>query len=89
MCLVAVVFSFKKKLNTFENKIYSLLIMLNICGVILDIASVEFVFAFGSNFFTVLVCKLYLLYLILYVLVFTIYALLICRKIETTEARIR
>lgn len=89
IALVTIVFYYKKKLNTFENKIYSLLIFLNVVGVILDIASVEAVFAFGSNFFTLLVCKLYLLYLILYVLIFTIYTLLICKKIDTTEARIK
>lgn len=89
IALVTVVFCFKKKLDTAENRIYALLIISGIVGVILDIGSVEGAFLFGSNMFTRFLCKVYLLYLIAYVLIFTIYALLVTRSSDDSENKLR
>ena len=45
--LIAVYFS-KKRLNNFENKIYSLLIITNLFGILIEISSV-FIFLYTDN----------------------------------------
>lgn len=74
--LIAVYFS-KKRLNNFENKIYSLLIITNLFGILIEISSV-LVFLYTDNvFFNYLVPRFILIYFVSWLLLFMVYVIYI------------
>lgn len=75
--MLSIIFFGKKRINSVENKIYSQLIITNIIGVILDIASTYISLTNVNNFFLNIISKFYLVYLIAWLIFFTIYALVI------------
>lgn len=73
---------FKKiRLNTLENKIFKRIIISNICGLILHlILFCMMTFVGTSSIYTIIISKLYLVYLITYMTLFTVYAFIISAK---------
>ena len=74
--LIAVYFS-KKRLNNFENKIYSLLIITNLFGILVEISSV-FIFLYTDNVvLNYLVPRFILIYFVSWLLLFMVYVIYI------------
>ena len=74
--LIAVYFS-KKRLNNFENKIYSLLIITNLFGILIEISSV-FIFLYTDNVvLNYLVPRFILIYFVSWLLLFMVYVIYI------------
>ena len=74
--LIAVYFS-KKRLNNFENKIYSLLIITNLFGILIEISSV-FIFLYTDNIvLNYLVPRFILIYFVSWLLLFMVYVIYI------------
>ncbi len=82
--LVAIVFYKKKKLKSAENKLYSMLLLASIIGVILDITAKIVNSISTTSSITFFINKCYLLYLVAYSLTFTEYTLLV-PNIEYTK----
>ena len=81
MILLMVVYFSKKKIMNIENKIYSALIITAFIGLILDyvstlLAMIDVTLPY-VNFF----CKLYLVFLLVWIFLFTIYTIVISFKI--------
>ncbi len=75
--LVSICYFSKKRLDTVENRIYSLLIPVNIIGIILDFTSVTMAFSgFHGVIFTI-INKLYLIYLLSWISLFILYTIAI------------
>jgi len=70
----------KKRLDSPENKIYSYLIIINFVGVFLDIASTYLAIVDVENIFLNFISKLYLVYIITWMFVFTIYLFIVTAK---------
>ncbi|MBQ8902590.1 MAG: response regulator [Bacilli bacterium] len=87
--LLLVVFFSKKRLSSIENKIYSWLIVANFFGVILAIFSYMLMLdAENFGIFCDIVNKTYLLYLVTWITLFSIYVFIIAynsRKLSTKE----
>jgi len=87
--LLLVVFFSKKRLSSIENKIYSWLIVTNFFGVILAIFSYMLMLdAENFGIFCDIVNKTYLLYLVTWITLFSIYVFIIAynsRKLSTKE----
>lgn len=87
--LLLVVFFSKKRLSSIENKIYSWLIVTNFFGVILAIFSYMLMLdAENFGIFCDIVNKTYLLYLVTWITLFSIYVFIITynsRKLSTKE----
>ncbi len=79
LMLTFIYFSKKRAVNV-DNKIYSTLIVVNFIGVILDIISTSLAFYDFDNIFLNPVSKLYLVYLVSWLLLFTIYIVSISDK---------
>ena len=83
--LICIFFS-KKRINLFENKIYSSLIIVNFLGIIVEIACSQFILIYGMEheFLSICIGKAYLMYLITWITLFTMYIVVISTKnIET------
>ena len=86
--LLLIVFFSKKRLNTIENKIYSTLIITNFFGVILAIFSYMLMLdkdKFGI--FCHIVNKMYLLYLVTWITLFSIYVFIIVYNSKNLKTR--
>lgn len=81
IAMVSIVYFSKKRVNNVENKMYSILLKINIVGLIIELCCCYFVYnANVSNFheiINVLVNKLYLIYLLVWEVVFTSYVFFI------------
>ena len=88
MDLIGVVFYNKKKIDTAENRIFSLMIIANIFGATIDIVSTLMCIYMPASIVTNVACKLYLLYLIGYTLLFTSYTIIITRTNYTKEEKL-
>ena len=75
--LLAFVFFSRRKLNTIENKVYSILIILNLFGVTVDIASIYYAFFNETSPMLIILAKIYLMYLVAYMIVVTLYFMII------------
>ena len=75
--LLAFVFFSRRKLNTIENKVYSILIILNLFGVTVDIVSIYYAFFNETSPMLIILAKVYLMYLIAYMIVVTLYFMII------------
>lgn len=71
--LIAIIYFSKDRIKNLDNSIYSWLIIINCVGVVLDIASTLLAFYDINNVFLKPLSKLYLVYIISWVLLFTIY----------------
>lgn len=84
--LLVFIFFSKKRLKTVENKIYSYLIVINLIGVILDILSTYIAIVDVNYPLLNIISKFYLMYLILFLLTFTAYALILS-KFDIDESK--
>jgi len=78
--LLTIIYFSKQRLKNIDNKLFSVLITVNICGVIFDIISTYLAANDFDNIFLNSVSKLYLVYLISWLFLFTIYILSIANK---------
>lgn len=71
--MLLVIYFFKKRINTIENKIFSVLIITNFVGVILDIISTSLALQQETGFLLIFFSKLYLIYLLIWIGLLTLY----------------
>ena len=88
IALLAFVFFSRKKLNTVENKIYSLLIITNFLGVVIDVSSLYVGFFAPENPMLIILAKLYLLYLIGFLMILSIYFIVLLYAGYSTEKKL-
>ncbi len=75
--LIAIIYFNKRKMNTLENRIYSSLIIDVFVTLIVDMASVYLAIKYPDNFFVTPLCKLYLVAIISWIILFTYYIFVI------------
>ena len=75
VAMTAVIYFTKKKLDTIENRIFTKIIIANIVGVCLDFSSVCLAFYSDHGILFRTINKLYLIYLLTWVSLFTIYTI--------------
>ena len=81
MLALAFIFNSKKRIESIENKIFKIIMITNIIGLIIEISC--FLLGYynvGNSLICKLMVKLYLIYLVTFVMIFTIYLLHISRK---------
>ena len=78
--MTAILFFSKRKLNTIENRIFSMLIISNAIGIILDLVSVTIAFYFKKGLLFQIVNKAYLCYLLTWISLFLTYTIHISLK---------
>ena len=86
--LLSIVYFTKKRMQNTDNKIFSLLIIVNFIGVISDIISTALAVYKYDSIFLMPISKIYLIYMISWLLLFTIYIVSISKKnlkIESNE----
>ena len=79
--LLCVFFS-KERIKLLENKIYSYLIIINFLGITIEICCSQFILNFGMKYELLTICvgKAYLMYLITWIIFFTMYIIVISNK---------
>lgn len=75
--LVTIIYFHKERIKTKENKIYSLLIIINLIGIIIDMSSVTMARLGIHNALFFIINKVYMLYLLCWITTFTYYILTI------------
>lgn len=75
--MIMVIFFSKRRLNSIENKIFSYLIIVNFIGIILDVISTSLALVHFDGIILILFSKLYLVYLLTWIGLFTIYVFII------------
>lgn len=84
--LLICVYFHKKRLNNLDNKIFRILLILNFVGLFVDVLSIFTIFHMDKipiiNF---IVTKLYLLYLLSWIVLFTCYVFVLCSQSETVN----
>ena len=75
--LVTIIYFHKERIKTKENKIYSLLIIINLIGIIFDMSSVTMARLGIHNALFFIINKVYMLYLLCWITTFTYYILTI------------
>lgn len=75
--LVTIIYFHKERIKTKENKIYSLLIIINLIGIIIDMSSVTMARLGIHNALFFIINKVYMLYLLCWITTFTFYILTI------------
>lgn len=75
--LVTIIYFHKERIKTKENKIYSLLIIINLIGIIIDMSSVTMARLEIHNALFFIINKVYMLYLLCWITTFTYYILTI------------
>lgn len=69
----------KKHIKTYENRIFSVLVLINFLGLLLELLCYYTVVSFGINqIYTIIINKMFLIYLLLFAFVFFIYLLFVC-----------
>ena len=87
--LLLFVYFSKKRLNVLENKIYILMMISNFFGLIFDVASIFTIKSMAKiPLINMIVAKIYLLYLLTFMFLFTIYIFTISLK-DKTKGKIR
>ncbi|MDO5568743.1 MAG: hypothetical protein Q4G04_01340 [bacterium] len=82
--ILGIVYFKKKKIDSYENKIFSKIIISNVIGLILHLSLYCLMSFFGTNnVYTIVVSKVYLIYLITYMILFTGYVFIISMKNKT------
>ncbi len=78
--LIMIIYFNKKKINTLENRIYSSLIIDILITLVIDMASVYLAIVSPNNVFVTFLCKLYLVAILSWVILFTYYIFVISSK---------
>ena len=88
--MLMIVYFSKKRLNTPENKVYRLLIIVNFVGIILDVICAIATFNMVSvKTYNIIIAKLYLMYFITWIMAFSTYTFAISIKEEGKEEKIK
>ncbi len=65
----------KKHIKTYETKIFGIMLVSNLVGILLEFSCIGLIFSLGTeNLFVILINKLFLVYLLTFGLLFTLYA---------------
>ena len=81
--MLPIIYFFKRRINTIENKIFSALIITNFLGVILDIISTSLALQHEMEFLLVFFSKFYLIYLLVWIGLLTLYIFAISLNSES------
>lgn len=88
MLSLSIIFESKEKIDTIENKLFKYIMTSNIIGLIIELTCFLLGYTNVSNMF---ICKamvkLYLIYLVTFVMIFTIYVLCISSKNKRNKER--
>ena len=84
LVLVMIIYFVKKKIKTKENKIFSILLVTSLIGIILDFLSVYMAFNNIHTFIFRFINQLYLVYLLTWISLMTIYCIVISAKTNNT-----
>lgn len=82
IAMLAIVYFSKKRIDSLENKVFSILIMTNIFGLIIDVVSTSLALRHMKGFLLTLSSKIYLVYLLAWILLLTVYIFIISSKNE-------
>lgn len=82
IAMLAIVYFSKKRMDSLENKVFSILIMTNIFGLIIDVVSTSLALRHMTGFLLTLSSKIYLVYLLAWILLLTVYIFIISSKNE-------
>ena len=85
LILVMIIYFSKKKINTSENKVYSILLTVTLLGVVIDFSSVYMAFSGLHNSFFEFVNRLYLVYLLTWISLLTSYSFIISLSKKDTK----
>ena len=88
--MLMIVYFSKKRLNTPENKVYKLLIIVNFVGIILDVICAISTFKMTEvKLYNIIIAKLYLLYFVTWIMGFATYTFAISIKENEKNERIK
>ena len=83
--LLVIVYYSKEKMPTLENKIFKMIMMTSLVGIIIHLFLYMLMIGIGtSNIITILISKLYLVYLVTWMTLFTLYVFIISSKDKQT-----
>ena len=85
IAMLAIVYFSKKRMDSLENKVFSILIMTNIFGLIIDVVSTSLALRHMTGFLLTLSSKIYLVYLLAWILLLTVYIFIISSKNEEKQ----
>ena len=77
LTLVMIMYFSKQKMHTIENSVFSIMLIVNLIGIIIDFISVSMAFNGLHNTFFLTVNKVYLVYLLTWISLITIYCVVI------------
>ncbi len=88
-CIVLnILFFFKKHINTRETKIFSILLISNLVGIILEISCILLIKGLGvQNILAIFINKLFLLYQLFFTFIYFLYNIFVIFKNELIEKR--
>lgn len=84
--LICVFFS-KKRINKIENKVFIWLMVTNFLGILLDIGCIIITLNFTSSLLRLVFAKFYLIYLLTWITIFTMYIFIISTNKETKNKK--
>ena len=83
--LLVIVYYSKEKMPTLDNKIFKMIMMTSLIGIIIHLFLYMLMIGIGtSNIITILISKLYLVYLVTWMILFTLYVFIISSKNKQT-----
>ena len=83
--LLVIVYYSKEKMPTLDNKIFKMIMMTSLIGIIIHLFLYMLMIGIGtSNIITILISKLYLVYLVTWMILFTLYVFIISSKDKQT-----
>lgn len=85
--LIMITYFHKKRIKSIENKLFSSLIITNFIGIIIDLISTYLAISKIQNIFLVLSSKLYLVYLITWITIMTLYIFTISQKSKNNKLK--
>ena len=85
IAMLAIVYFSKKRMDSLENKVFSILIMTNIFGLVIDVFSTSLALRHMKGFLLTLSSKIYLVYLLAWILLLTVYIFIISSKNEEKQ----
>lgn len=87
--LIIIIYFSKERLNTQENKIFSCILIANLLGVVIDFSSVFMAFSGIHNLYFNIINKIYLVYLLTWISLFTAYTVTISFDKDKSKKYVR
>ena len=85
LLLLFFVYFSKDTINNIENKIYKRSIIINMCSIMLDIMSIFTIYYMNGTLFNIIISKLYLVTILMWIALLTVYIFMISVKTSTFE----